>query len=63
MPEYDLFHPAEFGKAIKAKIGRPFMFGPIEFADLDSESFDGTKQRNRVQTNLEKRSMVAEPGN
>jgi hypothetical protein len=39
--EYDLFNPAQFARAIKAKIGRRFMFGPVQFVDLDSDSFDG----------------------
>ena len=39
------------------------MFGPVEFADLDSDSFDATKQRNRVQKMLENRTMLSEPGN
>jgi hypothetical protein len=39
------------------------MFGPIQFADLDSDSFDGQKQRNRVQKMVESKTVVAEPGN
>jgi len=30
----DLFVPSEFGQAVKEKIGRPFVFGPIEFNNL-----------------------------
>ena len=33
--ELDLFLPSEFGQALQAKIPRPFIFGPIEFGDLN----------------------------
>jgi hypothetical protein len=32
---YDLFVPASFERALKAKIPRPFVFGPIEFDNLN----------------------------
>lgn len=31
---FDLFVPASFERALKAKIERPFVFGPIEFDNL-----------------------------
>lgn len=40
--DFDLFNPAEFGRALRSKFGRPFAFGPIEFAGLDSDDFDGS---------------------
>jgi hypothetical protein len=45
---FDLFSPSDFGKALRTKIGRPFVFGPIDFADLDSDSFDAQKSRAKV---------------
>ena len=33
--DLDLFIPNEFGLALKEKIGRPFVFGPYEFTDLN----------------------------
>lgn len=32
---FDLFVPASFERALKAKIERPFIFGPIEFDNLN----------------------------
>jgi hypothetical protein len=32
---YDLFVPASFERALKSKIQRPFVFGPIEFDNLN----------------------------
>ena len=31
----DLFSPEGFEKALKKKVGRPFIFGPVEFEGLD----------------------------
>ena len=49
---YDLFVPASFERALKAKIARPFIFGPIEFDNLnmtdDVAPFDYEEQRERV---------------
>ena len=39
------------------------MFGPFEFTDLDSGSFDAQKARNRVQKMLENRTILGEAGN
>lgn len=33
--DLDLFLPADFGVALKERIARPFIFGPIEFTGLD----------------------------
>jgi hypothetical protein len=41
--------PADFGEALKERIGRPFIFGPVEFDNLDiPEEFDGEAYRNLV---------------
>ena len=32
--QLDLFLPHEFAEALKEKIPRPFIFGPVEFTDL-----------------------------
>jgi hypothetical protein len=32
-----LFIPADFGVALKERIARPFIFGPIEFTGLDMD--------------------------
>ena len=33
--ELDLNLPADFGDALATKITRPFVFGPVEFTNLD----------------------------
>ena len=33
--QYDLFLPSSFERALKKKIPRPFVFGPVEFDNLD----------------------------
>ena len=43
--DFDLFDPQEFSLALKAKIGRRFTFGPIEFTGLDSDEFDQEEAR------------------
>jgi len=32
---YDLFLPSSFERALKNKIPRPFIFGPVEFDNLN----------------------------
>jgi len=32
---YDLFIPASFERALKKKIPRPFIFGPVDFDNLN----------------------------
>jgi hypothetical protein len=32
---FDLFVPGSFERALKSKIERPFIFGPIEFDNLN----------------------------
>ncbi len=61
--DFDLFNPAEFKRALASRVGRPFVFGPVELDGLDSEAFDGAKARAKVQKLLEKQSVLAEPGN
>jgi hypothetical protein len=43
--DFDLFDPREFSLALRAKIGRRFTFGPIEFTGLDSDDFDQEEAR------------------
>ena len=49
---YDLSSKEGFEKALKAKIGRPFVFGPVEFSNLhldDKEQpYDYEKARSQV---------------
>jgi hypothetical protein len=33
--QYDLNLPSEFKEALMSKTPRPFIFGPVEFSDLD----------------------------
>lgn len=41
--------PADFAEALKERIGRPFIFGPIEFKHLDHpEMFDGEQWREEI---------------
>jgi hypothetical protein len=39
-PNFDLFKPEDYLEALKEKLPRPFIFGPIDFHDLDQEPFD-----------------------
>jgi hypothetical protein len=32
---YDLFLPASFERALKKKVPRPFIFGPVDFENLN----------------------------
>jgi len=52
--ELDLFLPTEFSQALKKKIERPFVFGPITFKGLDSSDFNGDMTREMVMSYLEK---------
>jgi len=46
---FDLTMKGGFESAMKARIGRPFIFGPVEFAGLSSSSdFDFEEERNKV---------------
>jgi len=33
--DFDLYIPASFERALKKKIPRPFVFGPVEFDNLN----------------------------
>lgn len=60
----DLWSPEEFAEALKTRIGRPFVFGQIEFSGLDQpKEFDSVKAKNSVTKFLEKKTLLAEPGN
>jgi hypothetical protein len=40
--ELNLMNPVDYAEALKEKIGRPFIFGPVQFNHLDQpEEFDG----------------------
>ena len=42
--DFDLFAPQEFSRALATRIVRPFVFGPIEFNDLDQDDkFEANK--------------------
>lgn len=60
----DLFIPNEFGQAVKEKICRPFVFGPIEFTGLnlteDIEPFRHDIARKYVIDTLEKTPYMPE---
>ena len=43
--DFDLFDPQEFSRALKARIGRRFTFGPVEFNGLDSDDFQQEEAR------------------
>jgi hypothetical protein len=47
--DFDLFIPASFERALKKKIPRPFVFGPVEFDNLnkteDQQAFEPENQR------------------
>ena len=55
---FDPYIPASFERALKAKIPRPFIFGPVEFEGLnltDEEApFDAEAQREKVASTLER---------
>lgn len=47
--ELDLYDREDFKKALKERIGRPFVFGPIAFNDLDNvDQFDSSESRQKV---------------
>lgn len=47
---FDLEDKVGFDKALKAKLSRPFIFGPVEFNDLNTEdAFEYEKERARVE--------------
>lgn len=33
--DFDLYAPASFERALRARVPRPFIFGPVEFEGLD----------------------------
>lgn len=46
--------PADFAEALKEKVGRPFIFGPVEFNHLNvPEEFDGEAYREIVSQTLD----------
>jgi len=51
---------ADFQEALKEKIQRPFIFGPIEFSGLDQESFPGAEWRNEIVGNLSRSLYLPE---
>ena len=56
---FDLECPNGFKKAMKQHIERPFIFGPVEFDDLDSgEVFDYVVQREKVVNQLERSPLM-----
>jgi hypothetical protein len=55
--ELDFFKPADFAEALRERVGRPFIFGPIEFTGLNHPAlFNGEEWRevviNALETNL-----------
>jgi hypothetical protein len=49
---FDVSNPEGFEKALRAKIPRPFLFGPIEFEGLNEENFDSERAREIVEAAL-----------
>lgn len=44
--ELDLLKPTDFAEALKERVGRPFIFGPVEFNHLNiPEEFDAEYYR------------------
>jgi hypothetical protein len=62
--DLDLFLPQEFGLALREKIARPFVFGPVEMTGLhlaESEApFRPEEVRASVQETLEKTPYMPE---
>ena len=60
--EFDLFNPDSFKRALKAKVPRPFIFGPVEFEGLhlndDQAPFVPQDERERVTGVLERSMMM-----
>jgi len=56
--QFDPYIPASFERALKAKIARPFIFGPVEFEGLDlteeEAPFEPEAQRDKVASTLER---------
>lgn len=56
--QFDPYIPASFERALKQKIARPFIFGPIEFDGLnlaeEEVPFDAESQREKVSGVLER---------
>ena len=47
--ELDLMKPADFAEALQEKVGRPFIFGPVEFDHLNiPEEFNAEAYRHIV---------------
>ena len=47
--ELDLMKPAHFAEALQERVGRPFIFGPVEFENLNiPEEFNGEVYRHLV---------------
>ena len=46
-------HPRDFLQALQEKVPRPFVFGPVEFVDLEKGfEEEGRAQREMVVSNL-----------
>lgn len=46
--DFDLFKPSDFEKALKERVGRPFVFGPVDLVGLDKDSFDRGRARTKI---------------
>ena len=52
--ELDLMKPADFAEALKERVGRPFIFGPVEFEHLNiPEEFNAEAYRHLVAQTLD----------
>lgn len=58
--QLDLFAQSDFKEALKERVPRPFVFGPIEFRDLDKEEFQnlGEQWREMVVEQLMNKSLM-----
>ena len=45
---------------MKEKVGRSFVFGPLDFSGLDSDEFDATEARQKVIDSLENSTSLGE---
>ena len=52
--------PKEFGEALKEIVGRPFIFGPVEFTRLDQPDFQAALWRDKVIDFLSKSVLLPE---
>ncbi len=60
-PELDLLKPADFAEALKERIGRPFIFGPVEFNHLNlPEEFNAEAYRLQVSQTLDQTLQMPE---